>query len=82
MLTAGMSASLAKQMDSHSKPLTLDWLKDTNVILWDRSRRPEGGEWEPLKILQKNKVYVPNSIPTHLSSNRQGDTSQLVTSSS
>jgi len=24
-------------------------------------RRPEGGEWEPIKILRENKTYVPNS---------------------
>ena len=41
----------------------------------------EGDEWEPFKILQENKAYVENSIPTHLSSNCQGDTSQHVSSS-
>ncbi|KAG2558749.1 hypothetical protein PVAP13_8NG343600 [Panicum virgatum] len=31
--------------------------------LWDRSRRPEGGEWEPIKISSKFKssAYVPKS---------------------
>jgi len=29
-------------------------------------KRPEGGEWEPLKILQENKAYVPNSTDAPL----------------
>jgi len=31
--------------------------------LWDRSRRPEGGEWEPIKISSKfeSSAYVPKS---------------------
>jgi len=47
----------------------------------DRIGDQRGGEWEPLKILDEKKVYVPNSIPTHLSSDRQCETSQLVMSS-
>jgi hypothetical protein len=26
----------------------------------DRIRRPEGGEWEPIKIPLENLAYVPN----------------------
>jgi hypothetical protein len=29
----------------------------------DRRRRPEGGEWEPIKILMQELTYVPSSIP-------------------
>ena len=31
------------------------------LILWDRSRRPEGGEWEPIKISSKFEpsAYIP-----------------------
>ena len=45
----------------------------------DRKGDQRGGEWEPLKILDEKNVYVPNSIPTHLSSNHQGETDQLAT---
>jgi len=44
-------------------------------------RRPEGGEWEPFKNSQREQGLCPEFNPTHLSSNRQSDTSQLVTSS-
>jgi hypothetical protein len=27
----------------------------------DRRRRPEGGEWEPIKILMQELAYVPCS---------------------
>jgi hypothetical protein len=27
----------------------------------DRRRRPEGGEWEPIKILLENLAYIPKS---------------------
>jgi hypothetical protein len=29
-------------------------------ILKDRRRRPEGGEWEPIKITHSNLAYIPN----------------------
>jgi len=44
-------------------------------------RRPEGGEWEPFKNSQREQGLCPEFNPMHLSSNRQSDTSQLVTSS-
>jgi hypothetical protein len=28
--------------------------------LKDRRRRPEGGEWEPIKIPYRNLTYIPN----------------------
>jgi hypothetical protein len=44
---------------------TLDmWLpcikEDTSYILKDRRRRPEGGEWESIKILHWNLAYILN----------------------
>ena len=37
--------------------------KKQRSILWDRSRRPEGGEWEPIKISSKfeSSAYIPKS---------------------
>ena len=37
--------------------------KVESKTLWDRSRRPEGGEWEPIKISSKfeSSAYVPKS---------------------
>jgi hypothetical protein len=32
-----------------------------NLYLKDRRRRPEGGEWEPIKIPHRNLAYIPNS---------------------
>jgi hypothetical protein len=29
--------------------------------LKDRKRRPEGGEWEPIKILLENLAYISKS---------------------
>jgi hypothetical protein len=29
----------------------------------DRRRQPEGGEWEPIKILMQELAYVPSSNP-------------------
>jgi hypothetical protein len=31
-----------------------------SLILKDRRRRPEGGEWEPIKIPRRNLAYIPN----------------------
>jgi hypothetical protein len=31
------------------------------VRVKDRRRRPEGGEWEPIKILLENLAYIPKS---------------------
>jgi hypothetical protein len=38
------------------------------VSLKDRRRRPEGGEWEPIKIPRGNLAYIPKStrIPSLL----------------
>jgi hypothetical protein len=30
-----------------------------NLTLKDRRRRPEGGEWEPIKIPHRNLAYIP-----------------------
>jgi hypothetical protein len=35
---------------------------DDDDNLKDRRRRPEGGEWEPIKISHGNLTYVPNRI--------------------
>ena len=40
------------------------------IFLKDRTGDQRRGEWKPLKVLQENKAYVPNSILTHLSFNR------------
>src|SRR6185312_9893597 len=48
---------------SPGKPLSrIRDVEDANVVK-DRSRRPEGGEWEPIKISSKFKssAYVPKS---------------------
>jgi hypothetical protein len=29
----------------------------------DRRRRPQGSEWEPIKILMQELAYVPSSNP-------------------
>jgi len=50
-----------------------------HLTLWDQNGRSEGDEWEPLKKLLKP---TPIHCPKQLSSNRQDDTSQLVTCSS
>jgi hypothetical protein len=34
-----------------------------NFNLKDQRRRPEGGEWEPIKILMQGLAYVPSSNP-------------------
>jgi hypothetical protein len=34
----------------------------TCQVLKDRRRRPEGGEWEPIKISQWNLAYIPKLI--------------------
>jgi hypothetical protein len=31
--------------------------------LKDRRRRPDGGEWEPIKILMQEHAYVPSLNP-------------------
>jgi hypothetical protein len=51
--------------------------------LKDRIGDQRGGEWEPFKKKnsQREQGLYPEFNPTHLSSNRHGDTSQLVTSS-
>ena len=47
-----------------------------------RTTREGGSEWEPFKNYpRREQGLCPKINPTHLSSNRQGDTSQLVTSS-
>ena len=48
-----------------------------------RTTREGGSEWEPFKkiLLDENKAYGPIQLNTSLSSNRQSDTSQLVTCS-
>jgi hypothetical protein len=33
------------------------------MFLKDQRRRPEGGEWEPIKILMQELAYVPSSNP-------------------
>jgi hypothetical protein len=38
------------------------WDRSYHTILKDQKRRPEGGEWEPIKILWGNLVYVPKLI--------------------
>jgi hypothetical protein len=34
--------------------------------LKDRRRRPEGGEWEPIKITHSNLAYIPNLKIRHV----------------
>ena len=39
----------------------MGWLDAYQAVFEGPNRRPEGGEWEPIKILRENKAYVPNS---------------------
>jgi hypothetical protein len=39
---------------------TCVFVSDEIAGLKDRIRRPEGGEWEPIKIPRRNLTYVPN----------------------
>jgi hypothetical protein len=39
----------------------LDSMPTSKRILKDRRRRPEGDEWEPIKILMQELAYVPSS---------------------
>jgi hypothetical protein len=36
-------------------------MSNWRVFLKDRRRRPEGGEWEPIKISRKNLTYISKS---------------------
>jgi hypothetical protein len=37
-----------------------------HAVIKDRRRRPEGDEWEPIKILLENLAYIPKSTKTPL----------------
>jgi hypothetical protein len=34
--------------------------KEVDRCVKDQKRRPEGGEWEPIKIPHRNLAYIPN----------------------
>jgi hypothetical protein len=43
--------------------LVVDGLDPFYRGLKDQRRRPEGGEWEPIKISLRNSAYAPSSNP-------------------
>jgi hypothetical protein len=43
--------------------------QELNLFMKDQRRRPEGGEWEPIKIPHRNSAYILKSTRTPLSSN-------------
>jgi hypothetical protein len=42
-------------------PMDLRGIRDLRQFVKDRRRRPEGGEWEPVKIPLRNLAYIPKS---------------------
>jgi hypothetical protein len=55
--------------DEHARVDELCDEDDQVRLLKDRRRRPEGGEWKPIKIPRRNLAYIPKmtrrpSLPT------------------